>query len=167
MAHRVFAPLPRAAARALAAVALATGPWSAAAVAAADFRATAEAATVLYDAPSAKAKPLFVLGRDTPLEVIVPLEGWVKVRDAAGTIGWVERKALSDRRTLVVRVPVAEVLASPEPAAALVFRAEQRVLLELAEPAASAATTATPGWVKVKHRDGQAGFVRITQVFGL
>ncbi len=148
-------------------VALATGAVVAAAVAAADFRATADAATVLYDAPSAKAKPLFVLGRDTPLEVIVPLEGWVKVRDAAGTIGWVDRKALTDRRAVVVRVPVAEVLANPEPAAALVFRAEQRVLLELAEPAASAATTATPGWVKVKHRDGQAGFVRITQVFGL
>ena len=48
---------------------------------------------VLYDAPSAKAKPLFVLGRDTPLEVIVPVEGWIKVRDSGGTIGWVEKKA--------------------------------------------------------------------------
>jgi len=164
MARRVFAPLPRTAARALAMAALAAGPW---ATATAEFRATADAATVLYDAPSAKAKPLFVLGRDTPLEVIVPLEGWVKVRDAAGTIGWIDRKALTERRSVVVRVAVADVLASPDPAAAVVFRAEQRVLLELAEPAATAATTATPGWVKVKHRDGQSGFVRIAQVFGL
>ena len=164
MARRVFAPLPRTAARALAMAALAAGPW---ATATAEFRATADAAAVLYDAPSAKAKPLFVLGRDTPLEVIVPLEGWVKVRDAAGTIGWIDRKALTERRSVVVRVAVADVLASPDPAAAVVFRAEQRVLLELAEPAATAATTATPGWVKVKHRDGQSGFVRIAQVFGL
>ena len=164
MARRVFAPLPRTAARALAMAALAAGPWG---TATAEFRATADAATVLYDAPSAKAKPLFVLGRDTPLEVIVPLEGWVKVRDAAGTIGWIDRKALTERRSVVVRVAVADVLASPDPAAAVVFRAEQRVLLELAEPAATAATTATPGWVKVKHRDGQSGFVRIAQVFGL
>jgi SH3-like domain-containing protein len=167
MAHGVFAPLPLTAARALAALALAAGPWAAATAAAAEFRATADAATVLYDAPSAQAKPLFVLGRDTPLEVIVPLEGWVKVRDAAGTIGWIDRKALTERRSVVVRVAVADALASPDPAAAVVFRAEQRVLLELAEPAATAATTATPGWVKVKHRDGQAGFVRIAQVFGL
>ena len=136
-------------------------------IGAAEFRSTAEAATVLYDAPSAKAKPLFVLGRDTPLEVIVPVEGWSKVRDAGGTIGWVEKKALADKRTLVVRVPLAEVRINPDDGAQLVFRAEQNVLLDLAEPAASAATTSTPGWVKVRHRDGQAGFVRITQVFGL
>jgi SH3 domain protein len=135
--------------------------------AAAEYRSIGEPATVLYDAPSVKAKPLFVLGRDTPLEVIVPVEGWSKVRDAGGTIGWVEKKALADKRTLVVRTPLAEVRASPEDAAALVFRAEQNVLLDLAEGATSAATTASPGWVKVRHRDGQTGFVRITQVFGL
>jgi SH3-like domain-containing protein len=135
--------------------------------AAAEFRSVAEPATVLYDAPSAKAKGLFVLGRDLPVEVIVPLERWIKVRDAAGTIGWVEKKALGDRRMLVVRVPLAEVRAAPDDTAPLVFRAEQNVLLEVAEPAVSAVATATPGWVKVAHRDGQTGFVRITQVFGL
>ena len=134
---------------------------------AAEFRATADVATVLYDAPSAKAKPLFVLGRDVPLEVIVPVEAWIKVRDAGGTIGWVEKRALTDRHTLVVRVPVADVRATPDEGAPLVFRAEQNVLLELAEPASSAAATAMPGWVGVKHRDGQTGYVRISQVFGL
>ncbi len=136
-------------------------------IGATDFRSTAEAATVLYDAPSTKAKPLFVLSRETPLEVIVLVEGWSKVRDAGGTIGWVERKALADKRTLVVRVPLAEIRASPDDKAPLVFQAEHNVLLEMAEQAASAATTATPGWVKVRHRDGQTGYVRITQVFGL
>ena len=136
-------------------------------VGASDFRSTFEAATILYDAPSAKSKPLFLLGRDTPLEVIVPVEGWIKVRDAGGTIGWVEKRSLADRRSLVVRAPLAEVRANPDDAAPLVFRAEQNVLMELAEPAPGATATATPGWVKVKHRDGQAGFVRIAQVFGL
>ena len=135
--------------------------------AAAEFRSTAEAATVLYDAPSGKARPTFILGRDTPLEVIVPVEGWTKVRDAGGTIGWVEKRALLERRSLVVRVPLAEARSHPDDAAPLVFRAEQHVLLELAEPATGATTTATPGWVSVRHRDGQTGFVRIAQVFGL
>jgi SH3-like domain-containing protein len=134
---------------------------------AAEYRSVGEAAAVMYDAPSAKAKPLFVFGRDTPVEVIVPVEGWSKVRDVGGTIGWIERKSLADKRTLVVRVPVAEVRANPDDSAALVFRAEQNVLLDLSESATSAATTSAPGWVKVRHRDGQQGFVRITQVFGL
>ncbi|HZQ62974.1 MAG TPA: SH3 domain-containing protein [Casimicrobiaceae bacterium] len=133
---------------------------------AAEFRTVTEPVAILYDAPSSKARPLFLLSRDTPLEIVVALEGWTKVRDAGGTIGWVERKALADKHALVVRAPVADVRANPEDSAAVVFRAEQNVVLELAEPAASPTATATPGWVKVRHRDGQSGFVRITQVFG-
>ncbi|MDP3288775.1 MAG: SH3 domain-containing protein [Methyloversatilis sp.] len=45
--------------------------------------------------------------------------------------------------------------------APLVFEAERRVLLEPLTEAAPA------GWAKVKHRDGQSGFVRISQVWGL
>jgi SH3-like domain-containing protein len=153
------------------------GRWAAASVAlavafagtahAAEFRATAEAPTILYDGPSAKAKPQFLYGRDVPVEVIVVVEGWAKVRDLGGTIGWIERKALSDKRTLQVRVPMAEIRERAEESSPLVFRAEQNVLLELAEAASSPSATANPGWVKVRHRDGTGGYVRVAQVFGL
>ena len=132
---------------------------------AADFLSTQDAATVLYDAPSARAKPLFVYGRGVPVEALVSVEGWTKVRDAAGTIGWMAGKSLSDKRMLVVRAPVADVRAAADEAAPVVFRAERDVLLEMAEPAASAAS-ATPGWIRVRHRDGQSGYVRLSQVFG-
>ena len=133
----------------------------------ADFRVTAEAPAVLYDVPSAKGRRLFVYGRDVPVEVLTSIEGWTKVRDATGTIGWLSAKDLADKRMLLVRAPVADVRANPDDGAAVVFRAEQNVLLELAESATSPATTATPGWVKVRHRDGQTGYVRLAQVFGL
>lgn len=131
--------------------------------AAAEFQSAGEAA-VLYDAPSLKAKPLFVVGRDTPFEVIVGVEGWLKIRDASGTVAWIERKAVSERRTLIVRVPVADVLAAPEANAPLVFKAEQNVVLELVD---LAHVSNTPGWAKVRHRDGQQGYLRIAQVWGL
>lgn len=134
---------------------------------AADYRVTAEQPTVLYDGPSTKAKPLYLYGRDVPVELIVIVEGWAKVRDAGGTIGWIDRKDLSDKRMVVVRVPLADVRAAAEDSAPLAFRAERDVLLELAEPASSSSSTAVPGWVRVRHRDGASGFVRITQVFGL
>ena len=134
---------------------------------AADFRSTHDAATILYDAPSARAKPLFVYGRDVPVEALVTVEGWTKVRDASGTIGWIASKSLADKRTLVVRAAMADVRSAPEESAPIVFRAERNVLLDLAEPATSPSTTASPGWVKVRHRDGASGFVRISQVFGL
>jgi SH3-like domain-containing protein len=141
----------------VAAVALSGG------AAGAEFQSAVEAA-VLYDAPSLKARPLFVIGRDTPFEVIVGVEGWLKIRDAGGTVAWIERKAVSERRTLIVRVPAADVLAAPDANAPLVFKAEQNVVLELVDPAH---VSNTPGWVKVRHRDGQQGYVRIAQVWGL
>ena len=52
-------------------------------VSAIEFRSI-NAATVLYDAPSARGGKLFVIKRDTPVEVVVSLEGWSKVRDAQG-----------------------------------------------------------------------------------
>ena len=129
----------------------------------ADFRSTTEVA-VLYDAPSVRARPLYVLGRDFPLEVIVSVEGWLKVRDAGGTVAWIDKKAVAERRMVVVRTPQAEVFAGPDAAAALVFKAEQNVVLELIDPAYA---TSTPGWAKVRHRDNQVGYVRIAQVWGL
>ena len=130
---------------------------------AAEFHSTAEPA-VMYDAPSLKAKALYVVGRDVPLEVIVNVEGWLKVRDAGGSVAWIEKKTISDKRMLMVRVAAADVLANPEPNAPLVFKAEQNVLLELVD---AAHATTTPGWAKVRHRDGQTGYVRISQVWGL
>src|SRR5580704_8015361 len=81
--------------------------------AAADYRSTSEVA-VLYDAPSLKAKPLYALGRDYPIEVVVNVEGWLKVRDANGTVAWIEKKSVAEKRVLVVRSTVADILASPE-----------------------------------------------------
>jgi len=118
----------------------------------------------MYDAPSVKAKPLYVIGREVPLEVIVNVEGWLKVRDAGGSVAWIEKKSIADKRMLTVRAATADVLANPEPNAPVVFKAEQNVLLELAD---TAYATVTPGWAKVRHRDGQTGFVRVSQVWGL
>ena len=88
--------------------------WSCGTAGAAEFRSTADAPTLMYDAPSAKARPLFVYGRDVPVEVIVTVEGWTKVRDASGTIGWFATKSLSDKRMLLVRVPIADIRSTPE-----------------------------------------------------
>ena len=129
----------------------------------AEFHSTSEA-VVLYDAPSVKAKPLFVLGREVPVEVIVSVEGWYKIRDATGGVAWIEKRAVADRRTVVVRASSADIVASPEANAAIVFKAEQNVLLELAD---ASYASSTPGWAKVRHRDGQTGYVRISQVWGL
>ncbi len=127
--------------------------------AAAEFRSVAENAAVLYDAPSAKAKKLYVVSHGYPVEVLVVVEGWSKVRDAAGELTWIESKQLSDKRTVVVRMPLAQVREAADDNAPVAFQAQQNVLLELLE-------VASGGWLRVRHRDGQSGYVRVGQVWG-
>jgi SH3-like domain-containing protein len=127
---------------------------------AAEFRSVGSAAAVLYDGPSAKGKKLFVAPRGMPLEVLSVVNNWVKVRDLAGDVLWIERSDLSNTRTLVAIGTVA-VRSGPQDNATVVFQIERGVMLELtdAKPA--------PGWAKVKHPDGALGFVKASEVWGL
>jgi SH3 domain protein len=127
---------------------------------AAEYRSIGASPAVLYDAPSTKADRLFVASRNYPFEVLVKLDQWTKVRDANGEVAWVENKALGDRATVMVTVPLADVHAAPNAQSPLVFEAYKQVLLEVLEPAAD-------GWVKVRHRDGQAGYIRTAHVWGV
>jgi SH3-like domain-containing protein len=124
-----------------------------------DYRSLAEVA-VLYDAPSQKAQPLFVIARFTPVEAVVALDGWLKIRDADGSLAWIEKRVLSERRMVIVRSGRAQVRGQPEEKSALLFEAEKDVVLELLEPG-------TSGWAKVRHRDGLTGYVAANQVWGL
>lgn len=124
-----------------------------------EFRSVDAPAAIFYDAPSLKGKKLFLVRRFTPVEIVVNLDGWAKVRDAEGTLAWIDKKALAERRTAVVTAPRAEVRQAAEGNAALVFEAEKGVALDIVD-------APRDGWARVRHADGQSGFVRITQVWG-
>lgn len=124
-----------------------------------DFRAVAEPAAILYDGPSVKANRLYVVNRGYPLEVVVTVEGWVKVRDANGALTWIESKQLTDKRTVLVKVASAPVRQKPEDAAPVNFHAQQNVVLELLEVSGP--------WIHVRHREGGSGYVRAQQVWGV
>jgi SH3-like domain-containing protein len=124
-----------------------------------DYRSVSEAA-VLYDAPSQKAKPLFVIAPATPVEVIVSLDAWVKVRDMKGDLAWIERRQLADQRTLQVRAGGAQFRSEASDSAKLAFEAEADVVVEFIEAGPA-------GWAKVRHRDGAQGYVKASQIWGL
>jgi SH3-like domain-containing protein len=114
---------------------------------------------IMFDAPSTRANKTFILSAYTPLEMLVKLDKLTKVRDAEGTIGWVENSTLGERRHVQISAVSADVRATGSASAALVFEAQRSVVLEVVGPAQD-------GWLPVKHRDGQTGFVRLTQVWG-
>lgn len=126
---------------------------------AADFASVGDSTAILYDAPSLKAKKLFVVSRYLPLERVVSLDSWVKVRDSSGALAWIEKRALSNKRFVAVTMATAAMRQSPEESATLVAQVKRDVALELLE------STGT-GWLKVRHPDGETGYVKTTEVWG-
>lgn len=124
-----------------------------------EYKSVGAAPAVLYDAPSLKGHKLYVAPRGMPVEVVLTYGEWNKVRDAAGDLSWVQAKLLTSKRNLVVKALSARIRSAAEDSAPIVFAADKGVLLELAEAGAG-------GWVKVRHRDGQAGYVKASEVWG-
>ncbi|NLF53204.1 MAG: hypothetical protein GX576_02125 [Thauera phenolivorans] len=124
-----------------------------------EFRSVA-APAVLYDTPSDKGKRLRIAAPGTPVEVVVTLDKWIKVRDASGSITWIAHDALSAKRTLLVTADRAVVRTQPDEASPAVFEVVKNVVLEFAAPAAD-------GWVQVRHAEGGTGYLRIGEVWGL
>ena len=114
---------------------------------------------ILYDAPSLHAKKLFVVNRYMPFETVVSLDSWVKVRDRTGALYWVEKSALSFKRYVYAVLPVVEVRKDPDASSPAILQVRQHVALELIE------ATGT-GWLKVRHQDGELGYVKHSDVWG-
>ncbi|MEK9720256.1 MAG: SH3 domain-containing protein [Quisquiliibacterium sp.] len=143
--------------RALALIAL---MLAAAGASAAEFASVGKPGAVLYDAPSGNATALFVAPQGMPIELLSVIRLWVKARDAAGDVFWIERSDIAQART-VVTVDRAEVREFANQSAEVLFTADMGVLLELLEP------DPAPGWAKVRHRDGETGFVRHAALWGI
>lgn len=126
---------------------------------AADYVSVSESNAILYDAPSIKAKKLFVVNRYMPFEQVVTLDSWVKVRDRSGGMYWVEKRVLSNKCYVFALLPLLDVRAEPDFGATRLFQVRQQVALERLE------STGT-GWIKVRHQDGNVGYVRSTEVWG-
>lgn len=124
-----------------------------------DFASVSNSSAILYEGPSLKTKKLYVVSRYTPLELVVNLNEWVKVRDQGGALAWVEKKALGSARYVVVTAALADVRRTPDTTAPLAFQARKQVALEWLE------NTGT-GWLKVRHPGGATGYVKALDVWG-
>ena len=137
-------------------IALVTAAGSAHAL---DYASVADSSAILYDAPSLKANKIFVVNRYLPLEQVVSLDDWVKVRDSSGSLAWIEKNALNSKRFVAVMTPLATVYQSADTDAPVAFNTRQQVALEWLESSGN-------GWVKVRHPDGMTGYVRASEVWG-
>ncbi|MBP0599140.1 SH3 domain-containing protein [Herbaspirillum sp. LeCh32-8] len=124
-----------------------------------DFKSVGASPAIMYDAPSEKGRRVYVAPRGMPVEVVLTYGEWSKVRDAAGTLSWLQSKSLTPKRMLVVSAANARIFNGADENSPLVFSADKNVLLEMLE-------SPNNGWVKVRHRDGQTGYAKVGDVWG-
>jgi SH3-like domain-containing protein len=127
----------------------------------AEFRSVSSGKTILYEAPSATTKRVYLVGEGYPLEIIVNLGDWLKVRDSSGTLSWVESKNLQSKRTVIVKVDKANIYKEPESKSALIATTEKDVVIELSDP------LITNGWIKVRYQQDLDGYIQTSQVWGI
>ena len=127
----------------------------------AEFRSVASSKTILYEAPSATTKRVYLVDEGYPLEIIVNLGDWLKVRDPYGTLSWAESKNLQSKRTVIVKADKANIYKEPESKSTLVATIEKDVVIELSDP------LITNGWIKVRYQQDLDGYIQTSQVWGI
>ena len=125
-----------------------------------EFHSVAVTKAVLYDAPSKEASKVYLLSAGYPVEIIVNLGDWVKVRDQLGSLSWIESTSLSPKRTVLV-LAKADIKSSEDITSPMLASVEKDVVLELVSP------NIKNGWVKVKHRDGIVGYIQLVNLWGI
>lgn len=124
-----------------------------------DYVSVESSSATLYKTDSLKSPKLYVVSRYMPLEKVINSGNWVKVRDMAGSMAWVEKRELSSKRYVVVTATQASVRQAPDSKSSVVFLVAQNVALEWLGAGGG-------GWSKVRHLDGSAGYVRSAEVWG-
>lgn len=127
---------------------------------AADFRSILPAKAITYDAPSVASKKLYIMNQGYPVEIIVNLGEWVKVRDKMSGLSWIEGKDLDTKRTVLVTDNV-DIKEAESAESKLLATVEKDVVLDLVSP------NIHNGWVKVKHQGGVVGYIQSSAIWGL
>ena len=125
-----------------------------------EYKSIGNAPAILYDSPSQFGIKHFIAPPGMPVEVVHTAHAWSKVRDVFGDMVWVQTKALSSTRTVIVTADRATAYQQADAGAGTAFTAEKGVVLNLEGATGSQ-------WIKVGHQNGQTGYLQVSEVWGI
>jgi SH3-like domain-containing protein len=99
-----------------------------------------------------------LIKKEMPVEITGQLEHWRRIRDWEGTSGWVHERMLTGKRAVIVKGGVRPLLQQPDPAAAVIARAEPGVVGRLLE--------CRDSWCRIEAGD-VTGWMRRSDLWGV
>ena len=128
----------------------------------AEFIAVKSKKTILYQGPSDTTSKEFIVTESYPLQVLVKLKDWVKVKDHVGRMSWVKVQDTSIERTIMTLKPNVIVFYKASFSSVKLADVGQNVALKLLS------TVQTDGWIEVKTlTQNIEGFIRAQDVWGI
>ena len=116
----------------------------------------------LHEAPSDSTKKSFIVTRGYPLEVIVSLKEWKKVKDHEGLINWIKTSDLSSKRSVLNLKGDNPIYLEPSSASPILAKVNENVTLELLD------AKKIDDWVKVYSKVGDIeGFIKASDLWGI
>lgn len=101
---------------------------------------------------------LWSVGKYYPVDTLRRSGNWYKIRDFEGDIGWIHRSLLNKTPAVIVKRTLVNVRKGPGTNFSVLFRAEKGVSFRLLKRKGK--------WLKVRHEDGEVGWIHRNLVWG-
>ncbi len=128
----------------------------------ADFISVKSKQAVLLEGPSNTTEKMFIVTEGYPLEVLVSLKDWKKVKDHNGKISWIESKYTHNERTVLILKDGAVIFNQANDKSHKLANVDKFVVLKLNSP------MLVGNWAQVKTQiEGLIGYINSKEVWGL
>ena len=128
----------------------------------ADFISVKVKQAVLFEGPSKTTEKMYIVTEGYPLEVLVSLKDWKKVKDHNGKISWIESKNIHNERTVLITKDDAVIFNQANEKSHKLANVDKFVVLKLNSP------ILVGNWAQVKTQiEGLIGFINSSEVWGL
>jgi SH3-like domain-containing protein len=128
----------------------------------ADFISVSVKQAVLFEGPSKTTEKMYIVKEGYPLEVLVSLKDWKKVKDHNGKISWIESRHIHNERTVLILKDDAVIFNQANEKSHKLANVDKFVVLKLNSP------ILIGDWAQVKTQiEGLIGFVNAREVWGL
>ena len=112
---------------------------------------TAHTSEILSDPTSTISQTILKAPRFYPLSVQGEKDGYLRVRDYEGRVGWIQKSQVNNTKGVVVEVARVNVRKGPGANHPIAFKAYKGVTFQVLDE--------RDGWLEVKHESGQRGWV--------